>query len=456
MQKFIKELTFILDNSQIILDASHKSSYETDWRNVYTAIAIAVILPKNVDEIISIIKLCNKFNVKITPQGGNTSTCGAATPATNNTHVIINLKNMNQIIALNADNNSIVVESGCTLNQLNNYLVDFGLFFPLKIASEQTCQIGGNIATNAGGINVIKYGMMRNLVLGLEVVTADAKVINQLKSLYKDNTNFDLKQLFIGSEGTLGIITKATLKVYPKPINFITIYLSVDNIGSALILKKELLRYGIFLAAFEIISKYTLEMYNNVFQDLLIFPTNNWYVLIEIEDYGVDITSLLHEVLSKNNYNDCIIATNKKERDLLWQIREKIPLAEKLSKPAIKFDISLPIDKIDIFLNQIENNLVVINQQIKIIVFGHLGDGNLHFNLQFDNVEIIEKIKDFVSELVYDTLINLGGSISAEHGIGLSKKFWYHKYEDYNSLEKKKLIKQIFDPDNLFNPSIIY
>lgn len=455
MQEFIKELTFILESSQIILDASHKSSYETDWRNVYTGIAIAVLLPNNVDEIISIINLCNKFKIKITPQGGNTSTCGAATPSTNNTHVIINLKNMNQIISLNIDNNSVMVESGCTLAQLNNYLDSFGLFFPLKIASEQSCQIGGNIATNAGGINVIKYGMMRNLVLGLETISADAKIINQLKSLYKDNTNFDLKQIFIGSEGTLGIITKAVLKVYPKPINFMTIYLSVDSISIALNLKRELVKYGIILSAFEIISKYTLEVYNSVFQDLKVSSSNNWYLLIEVEVYSFDIKSLLHEILIKYN-DDCIIATNKKERNLLWQIRENIPLAEKLSKPAVKFDISLPIDKIEIFLEQIANNLYQFNQPIKTIVFGHLGDGNLHFNLQFDNIETLENLRYKVNELVYNILISLGGSISAEHGIGLAKKNWYHKYEDYNSLEKKKLIKQIFDPNNLFNPDIIY
>lgn len=456
MQEFIKELTTILDSSQIVTDVSFKSTYETDWRKIYTGIAIAVLLPKNTAEIISIINLCNKFNIKITPQGGNTSTCGGAIPSNNNTNVIINLKKMNQIISINLDNNSVVVEAGCTLHELNSYLDDFDLFFPIKIASEQNCQIGGNVATNAGGIHVIKYGMMRNLILGLEVITADAKVNNQLKSLYKDNTNFDIKQLFIGSEGTLGIVTKVSLRVYPKPTNLITIYLTVKSIKDALNLKKQLLQLGIPLSAFEIINRYTLEIYNHAFNDLKLPIKNNWSLLIEIEDYCfVDIISSFYEILVKYD-DDCIIATNKKECDLLWQIRERIPLAEKLSKPSIKFDISLPINNIEKFIEQIENSLCQFNQSINFIIFGHLGDGNLHFNLQFDNIKIIEELRYKVSDLVYNTLTNLGGSISAEHGIGLAKKFWYHKYEDPIILEKKKLIKQIFDPNNLFNPNIIY
>jgi FAD/FMN-containing dehydrogenase len=454
LQEFIQQLKTILDNSQIILESNNKLPYETDWRDVYHGISLAVLLPNSVEQVINIIKICNTFNVKITTQGGNTSTCGGATPTTNNTHVIVNLQRMNKIISVNVANSSVILEAGCTLLQLNQYLEQMGLFFPLRIASEGNCQIGGNIATNAGGVNVVKYGMMRNLVLGLEVITSKGEVINQIKYLYKDNTNFDIKQLFIGSEGTLGIITKAVLKLYPKPNSSITIYLSVDNIKQALLLKTVLLNYGINISVFEIISKYTLEVYNNVFKDLRQLPTDNWYLLIEVESFNDGVENQLYDILS--SYDDCIIATTKKDCDYFWGIRDKIPLAEKLSKPAIKFDIALPLNNIQLFLNQVEHELKSFHDNIAIIVFGHLGDGNLHFNLQFEDIDLLAKLKQEITHLIYNILIKLNGSISAEHGIGIAKKYWYHKYEDPTSFEYKKLIKNMFDPENIFNPGVIY
>jgi FAD/FMN-containing dehydrogenase len=349
---------------------------------------------------------------------------------------------------------SIFVEAGTTLLELNQYLDKFGLFFPLKIASEASCQIGGNIATNAGGINVVKYGMMRNLVLGLEVITSNGEIINQTKVLYKDNTNFDIKQLFIGSEGTLGIVTKAVLKVYSKPQTITTIYLGVDSITQALDLKTKLNTNGFSISAFEIISKYTLEVYNNAFCDLHEPLKFDWYLLIDIDNNEESLTVLSSILCSFSS--SCIVATSTKERQYLWQIRERIPLAEKLSKPSVKFDISLPLDNIEIFLHQVGEGLKCFDYNIYMVVFGHLGDGNLHFNLQLDDIGILSTIRDELSVLVYSTLIELNGSISAEHGIGVAKKYWYQKYEDPITFKYKKLIKNILDPKNIFNPNVIY
>ena len=454
MQIFIQKLKTILDDCEIITEPSNKLLYEVDWRSVYNGVAIAVLLPSNIEQIVKIVKLCNNYNIKITPQGGNTSTCGGAVPTSHHTHVIINLKRMNRILRLDSNNSSIFIEAGTTLLELNQYLDRFGLFFPLKIASEASCQIGGNIATNAGGINVVKYGMMRNLVLGLEVITSNGEIINQTKVLYKDNTNFDIKQLFIGSEGTLGIVTKAVLKVYPKPQTITTIYLGVDSITQALDLKTKLNTNSFSISAFEIISKYTLEVYNNAFHDLREPLQSDWYLLIDIDNNEESLT-FLSSILCDFSSN-CIVATSTKERQYLWQIREKIPLAEKLSKPSVKFDISLPLDNIEIFLHQVGDGLKFFDCNIYMVVFGHLGDGNLHFNLQLDDIKTLSTIRDKLSVLVYSTLIDLNGSISAEHGIGVAKKCWYQKYEDHITFKYKKLIKNILDPKNIFNPNVIY
>jgi FAD/FMN-containing dehydrogenase len=480
MQNFIIKITNIVGTSSIITDEQHKKSYETDWRKRFYGSAIAVVFPKSTHEIVLIVKLCNQSNISITPQGGNTSLCGGATPLQNNDipQIIINLSKMNQIIDFDINNNSITIEAGCTLTQISNYALDHGLYFPLSIASEDSCQIGGNIATNAGGVHVIKYGSMRNLVLGLEVILPDGNIINQLHQLRKNNTNFDLKQLFIGSEGTLGIITKATLALYPKPLAFYTGLIGVTSISHALILLNQL-KSHFNPCAFEIINKNTQDVYNDVFQDNLIPIHSEWLILFEIELFNLHTTSQQnHEykyegemindtivaILQNQhiNLNNVIIAQSNQEREQLWHIREHIPLAEHATGFAIKHDIALPISAIDEFISTNTQHLNNLNElQIikhKLIIFGHLGDGNLHYNIQFTNHDKIQlaKLESKVNTIIYNDLIKYNGTFSAEHGIGQLKTSWYKQYSDQYAYNIAQSIKQLMDPKCLFNPNKIF
>lgn len=458
MIEFINEIKSFLGSESIIIDTQLKKSYEVDWRNKFVANSVAVILPSLTYEIQQIIELCIKYNVKITPQGGNTSTCGASIPRNDGkNHIIINLSKMNKIIEFDTQNSSITVESGCTLSQVKHYVEYLGLYFPLSIASAGSCQIGGNIATNAGGINVIKYGTMRDLVLGIEAITPDGKIINQLSKLRKNNTNFDLKQLFIGSEGTLGIITKATLKLYPYPVNYCTCILGMKSIEKCISLLTEL-KNNIIPNAFEIINKTTQDIYNLYFPNNS-FPLNaDWIVLCEFEIHPNLEIEKLYNILNNliQQPENIIIATNQTERNNIWNMRENIPIAEKLSGYAIKYDISLPISEVSNFIKTNYNTLKKFNLENSIIIFGHLGDGNLHYNIPLTNRILSELEVDNLNNAVYTDVTNLKGSISAEHGIGQLKTKWFSKFCDKNSHNLGKLIKQLIDPINLFNPGKIF
>ena len=424
--------------------------YQKEWRNRYSFSSIGVVLPNSVSQIQNIVTLCQEFNVAIVPQGGNTSLCIQAIPnGSNCPQLILNLKRLNKIIEVNQCNSSIKVEAGCILSKVQQVALQHDLYFPLSIGSEGSSQIGGNIATNAGGIHVLKYGMMRDLVLGLKVVDANGRLINMDNSLRKVNTNFDLKQLYIGSEGTLGIIVEANLKLFNIPKQLQTCLIGVATLNEAVnilnILKKQS-----DLFAFEIINQKAQMVYNLFFKNNQLPVSDSWLILCEVIAPTADV------FYSINNDN-IIIATNEIQRRALWLIRENIPLAEKKYGIAVKHDISLPIDKINDFVTQNQNHILDQYPEAELIIFGHLGDGNLHYNVKINNSNNDFRYDEqIINNIVYTDVYKYNGSFSAEHGIGMLKAGLYKKYTDINSYFVAYNIKKLLDPNNLFNPSKIY
>jgi FAD/FMN-containing dehydrogenase len=452
----LAKLAIIVGKDHVITDLTQQLTYLADWRGRYEGYAFAVVKPQTTNQIVELIKFCQINNIKIIPQGGNTSLSGGATPSNQMEirQIVINLSLMNKILSIDTQNNSITVQAGCTLAQIIQQAEAHQRYFPLSIASLDSCQIGGNIATNAGGIHVIKYGMMRDMVLGLEVVLADGKILNGLNGLRKNNSYLDLKQLFIGSEGTIGIITKAVLKLYPKPTDYVTGLMGVKTIPQAINLLNQLSVY-FSVCAFEIIGKTMQEIYNTNFGANKLPLGDDWVILFELETNNVDGTL---DLLSKCELDveRLIISDNLTSRDDLWQIRENLPVAEKMHGVAIKHDISLPISKIEQFIKLNEKNIQNYYSNAQIIIFGHLGDGNLHYNIQLATREETIAEENNINQIVYTDVLNLGGSISAEHGIGQLKKFWYKQAVDSVSYNLAKQIKQLLDPKNLFNPGKIF
>jgi FAD/FMN-containing dehydrogenase len=463
MQEFIAQLELIVGKSSILLRENDYRSYAADWRGRYVTKPLAVVLPSTVNQISSIVKLCQKYKVGIVPQGGNTSLCGGAVPNIPNfnskAQIIVNLRNLNQILEINSIEQYALVEAGCILQNLQQTVLAQNLYFPLSIAAEGSCQIGGNIATNAGGIHVVKYGMMRNLVLGLEVILPDGSIVNQLNGLVKNNTNFDLKQIFIGSEGTLGIITRAKLKLYAKPSNYITCLVGIDNLTRTTYLLNQL-QTKFSICAFEIIHRSAMDIYNQAYPQTKLSLTNCWIILFELEvEAEFNIDTLIHIISQKGiNLDQAVIADNHSERQRLWQIRENIPLAEKKAGFAIKHDIALPISKIDEFIKVNQDKIKKLYPEAQLIIFGHLGDGNLHYNVCFPNQDLtyLETREENINRLVYDDVYAYGGTFSAEHGIGQLKTKWFERYYDPTSYKTAQAIKQLLDPNNLLNPGKIF
>ncbi len=460
-QFIINKLKTLTNADRIITDEQEKIIYETDWRKRYYNKSICVVFPINKQEIIQIIIFCNQYNIKITPQGGNTSTCGAAVPSHKfKKNIIINFSKMNNILNINDTNGTMLAESGCILEQVIKAANEHNLYFPLNIGSKASCQIGANVATNAGGLNVCKYGSMRDLVLGLEVILPNGSIINQLNVLKKNNTNFDLKQLFIGSEGTLGIITQVNLKLFTKPIEYYTFMATIDNITTIINLLNHLKVSMLTISAFEVINYEACEIYNTQFinnQIPLYINNESWVILVELEisnDFNKDlITIILQQYLILDNI---IIANSDSERQKLWHMRENIPLAEKKSHQSLKYDISLPLDNIEKFIIKTKQDLKKFDKIInKIIIFGHIADGSLHYNIPFILL-IDNNSKARINNIVYNNIANMNGSISAEHGIGQAKVSLFRKYYDNESYALAKQIKQLIDPCNIFNPNKIF
>lgn len=460
----INKFRKIVGNKNVITDKNDMQKYLKEWRGVYTGVAGAIVKPKSTIEVSNILKFAYKKNISCIPQGGNTGLVGGQIPF-NKDHIVISLERLNKIREINPTDQSVTVEAGLILSDLQKKCEENNLIFPLSLASEGSCSLGGNIASNAGGVAVLYYGNTRELVMGLEVVLSDGSIINNLKTLIKDNTGYSIKDLFIGSEGTLGVITAATLKVFPKPKNMYTALLSVDSPKQSI----EILNYirnnlSIPLTAFELMNNFSIELVNK-HMDKASIPIKKfkWLILVEFSSIEVSknekdkIENLLNEILHQNLAKDIFISQSSKQAKDMWYIRESISEAQKKEGGSIKNDISIPIKDISKFINNAEKISKKVIPGSRSVIFGHIGDGNIHFNIsqpvKSDKDKFIKKDKK-LRKKINDLTIELNGSISAEHGIGLTKKADLKKYMK-KDVELFKLIKKSFDPKNIMNPGKI-
>ena len=440
--------------------------FHTDERNRYHRAPLAVALPENVEQISQIVRLCAAHTPKVAliAQGGNTGLVGGCAVLEHTPSLILNLTRLNRIIALDTQNQTMTVQAGVTLAQVQQHAAAHDLLFPLSLASEDSATIGGNLATNAGGTQVLRYGTMRELCLGLEVVLADGQVLSELNTLRKNNTGYDLKQLFIGAEGTLGIITAAVLKLYPQPVRRQVALIGATDLPRLMQAFDRLRqRFDANLTAFELISPYAMQLVCDHLRCAHPWAhTPNLYsALIELsqthnDDDAQSCLMPLNELLEQNLIEQAIVADSLTQAEHLWRLREQISAAQKAVGKNVKHDVSVPISAIATFIAATEAALEAAYPGIQTVVFGHMGDGNVHFNVSagaaFANADELMAHEEAINTIVYQQVEHHHGSISAEHGIGLLKKARMFDIKSPVQLHLMRAIKSTLDPHKLMNP----
>lgn len=439
--------------------------YETDWRQRLQGKALCVVRPGSTAEVAEVMRACAQAGVSIVPQGGNTGLVEGSVPSGGGQQVILSLRRMQAVRAIDLANMTVTVEAGCVLQSLQEAVQDAGMLFPLSLGAEGSCTIGGNLATNAGGTQVVRYGNARELCLGLEVVLADGQVWEGLQGLRKDNTGYDLRNLFIGSEGTLGIITAATLRLYPQPAAQLTAWAAVPSLEAATALLALSHRHlSSALTGFEVMNQEGLKLVDEHYPHLRVpmWRDTMWCVLLEASDSESEAHAraqfehLLETAMEDDIVTDAIIAENLRQAHDLWHIRESITLAQAAEGLNIKHDVSVPISCIPEFVAQTDAQLQALAPGVRLINFGHLGDGNLHYNMQApagaDAAAFIAAHEATISDAVYQAVHRFGGSISAEHGIGALKRDKLPHYKTPVALQLMRTIKQALDPQCLLNP----
>ena len=460
----IEDIKKILGPKGFLETADDMAPFLTDWRGRHTGKAQIICLPKTTEEVSDIVKICFEANIAMVPQGGNTGLVQGGVPDKTGKEIVISLKRMNSIIDINSGDNTATIEAGVVLATLQAAAKDKDRLFPLSLGAEGSCMIGGNIATNAGGIHVMRYGTTRDLVMGLEVVLPSGDVWNGLKVLRKDNTGYDLKQLFIGAEGTLGIITKATLKLFPLPKTSETAIIGTDKVENLLaILGRFQNRFGERVSAFEIFPHSALTMVlkhipgtKDPFQ-----AQQNWYAVTDLWDTAAnpDLRGALEKELAgclvDGLANDAIAARSLEQAKNFWTLRETIAEAQKQDGDGIKHDVSVPLGLIPEFILRADEAVEKIIPGFKKIAFGHAGDGNIHYDpcpsKGMDQATFL-KHRAEVNRAVHDIVADLKGSISAEHGIGTTRRDELAHYKSDIDLTLYRAIKQAFDPKGLMNP----
>jgi FAD/FMN-containing dehydrogenase len=414
-----------------------------------------VVRPASTAEVARVVALCAEHDMAIVPQGGNTGLSGGSVPTGSRREIVLALGRMNRIRAVDRLNDTMTVEAGCVLANVQRAADEAGRLFPLSLAAEGSCQIGGNLSTNAGGINVLRYGTAREQVLGLEVVLPDGRVWEGLRGLRKDNTGYDLKHLFLGAEGTLGIITAAVLRLHPKPSASATAWIALDSPAAAVELLAVLHeRLGDRLSAFELLSRSCLEAvlkHAPGTQDPLA-AAHPWYVLTEIADNGEEgalrerVEKLLVDCAERGTLADAALAQSGEQARALWRIRETVPEAQFSN---VKHDIAVPVSKSAEFIERAGPRLAARFPGVRIYAFGHVGDGNIHYNI---GPESLVAQRAAVNRIVYDTVAEFGGSISAEHGLGQLKRDEITRHKPPLELELMRALKRTLDPKGLMNP----
>jgi FAD/FMN-containing dehydrogenase len=443
-----ERLADIVGAANVLTAPEDTKPYFTDWRKQYSAPAECVVRPATTQEVAQVVALCAREGVAVVPQGGNTGLVGGSVPTGARREIVLALGRMNRIRALDVLNDTMTVEAGCVLAAVQRAADEAGRLFPLSLAAEGSCQIGGNLSTNAGGVNVLRYGNAREQVLGLEVVLPDGRVWDALRGLRKDNTGYDLKQLFLGAEGTLGVITAAVLRLYPRPAASATAWIAAASPREAVELLAALRsRLGERISAFELVSRTCLEAVLAHVPGLHdpLRGQHPWYVLAQFADCGgtAELQERVEQALAGR---EAALAQSGEQARSLWRIRESIPEAQFAN---VKHDISVPVSKIPEFVEHADRALKSAFPQTEIYCFGHVGDGNLHYNV---GPERLLASRDAVNRIVYDAVQRLGGSISAEHGLGQLKREAIRGHKPPLELELMRKLKAALDPKGLMNP----
>jgi FAD/FMN-containing dehydrogenase len=462
--EFLERCRAVTGANHVLTDAADMASYVTDWRGRVTGNALAVIRPANTDEVAAIVKLCANARIPIVPQGGNTGLVAGSVPDRSGTAVVLSLKRLNRIRAIDLLNNTLTIEAGCILEEVQNAASAAERLFPLSLGAEGSCTIGGNLATNAGGTAVLRYGNMRELCLGLEVVTPQGEKWDGLRGLRKDNTGYDLRDLYIGAEGTLGIITAAVLKLFPQPKACLTALAALRTHDDAVaLLNRAQTLCGASLTGFELMSGFSLALVTKHFPDMRIpfADEHPWYALLEISDSESEehatatLEALMSEAMEHDLVVDAVVASSIAQSRALWNLREHITLAQAAEGKHIKHDVSIPISDIGRFISETDALLAQHFPGCRMVVFGHLGDGNLHYNISapeaISDTQFIEQ-QVAVNRVVHDSVHRFAGSISAEHGLGELKRDEIRQYKTDIELGLMKAIKQALDPLGLMNP----
>ena len=463
-QTFLDQLRSICGPDHVLTEGD-LSAWEVDWRKRSHGKALAVVRPGNTDEVAQVVKACVSARVSLVPQGGNTGLVVGSTPDDSGSQLVLSLQRLHAVRAIDAANLTITVEAGCVLQNLQEAALQAGFLFPLSLAAEGSCTLGGNLATNAGGTQVLRYGNARELCLGLEVVTAAGEVWHGLSGLRKDNTGYDLRDLYIGSEGTLGVITAATLKLYPLPAARLTAWAAVASMDEAVALLGLAQQHlGANLTGFEVMGQFALSLVVKHFAQLKVpfHDSAAFGVLLECSDQESEAHAraqferLLEAALAKGCISDAVVAESLAQARQLWHVRESIPLAQAEEGLNIKHDISVPVSRIPEFVRSTDALLKQALPGVRLVNFGHLGDGNLHYNVQapagVDAAAFLSQREDEVNTLVFDAVQRFGGSISAEHGVGTLKVSKLEHHKSPVALSLMRAIKTALDPHNLMNP----
>jgi D-lactate dehydrogenase (cytochrome) len=464
---FLAHCRSLLGETHVLAAPADMAPFLRDWRGRFTGQALAVLRPADVEQVAACVRACARWHIPLVPQGGNTGLVLGSVPDASGQAVVLSLARLNRIRAIDPLNRTMTVDAGCILQQVQQAAAEQGCLFPLSLASEGSCTIGGNLSTNAGGTAVLRYGNTRELCLGLEVVTPQGQVWDGLRALRKDNTGYDLRDLYIGAEGTLGVITGAVLKLYPAPKASITALAALPSAAAALQLLALMQdRCGASLTGFELMSDFSLQLVARHFPQLPhpFTARHAYYVLLELssnesEAHAVALLEgAITQALEQAMVDDAVVATSVAQSLGLWQLREHIPLAQAADGKNIKHDISLPVSAIADFIAHTEPLLLQAFPACQLVCFGHLGDGNLHFNVAppagISNEAFLSN-QDAVNRVVHDAVMQFQGSISAEHGIGALKRDELARYKSPLELQLMRSIKAALDPGAIMNPGKI-
>jgi FAD/FMN-containing dehydrogenase len=463
-QDFLDRLRAIVGGPGFLDQPIDVEPYTTDHRRLYKGATPLVLRPDSTDQVSAILRACNEARVGVVPVGGNTSYCGGTAPSEDGSQIVLSLARMRRIRSVDALNFALIAEAGCVLAEIQAAAAAADRLFPMSLGSEGSCQLGGALSTNAGGTAVLRYGMMRDLVLGLEVVLPDGRVLDALSPLRKNNTGYDLRDLFIGAEGTLGVITAAACKLYSRPASLVTAFIATPSPAAAVALLSRLRSYtSDAVTTFELIPRIGLDLVLKHIEGAHdpLDAAHEWYVLLEIgvgrADVGLRdaVESELAAAMQAGEISDAVVATNDAQREAFWRLRELIPEAQRKEGVGVKHDISVTTSELPRFIVEGAALVAQIAPTARLVAYGHLGDGNLHFNVNAPaegDARAFMRHADAITRAVHDLVARFGGSFSAEHGIGRLKRDELLRYKNPVAIELMRTLKHALDPHDIMNP----